>query len=341
MKKVRKYRDYLDKYINQAALSRFEIFLSMISVKLIFQKRAKYLIQLYQNLFSSQKDEDSKNIEIRVKLYGGRNFHVEKMRLFLNKYLENDLIGAYVHGSLATSEEVVYSDFDALVIIKDEVFSSSKRLANVAYHLFKAQSIMFAFDPLQHHGWFVLTESDLKDYPEEYIPAEVLRHAKSLLRDRGLTLTIHLPAAFPDMGEAFNIHCLGLLQLLSKRRFPRNLYQLKGLFSQFMLLPALYIQARDKKGIYKKDSFASAKKDFSAMDWSIMDEVSSLRQQWACRISPWRRWLLTKSPIQISRSFAYRFAPAILPPIREKLSIDFFERMRKLVETMEGKLRLT
>ena len=39
--------------------------------------------------------------------------------------LANHLAGAYVHGSIATDEEVPYSDFDALVILRDSAFESA------------------------------------------------------------------------------------------------------------------------------------------------------------------------------------------------------------------------
>ncbi len=49
--------------------------------------------------------------------------------------VKDDLFGAYVHGSLGTYEEIGYSDFDALVIIKDDVFHSRQRLAALAAEL--------------------------------------------------------------------------------------------------------------------------------------------------------------------------------------------------------------
>ena len=49
--------------------------------------------------------------------------------------VKDDLFGAYVHGSLGNHEETGYSDFDALVIIKDNVFHSRHRLAALATKL--------------------------------------------------------------------------------------------------------------------------------------------------------------------------------------------------------------
>ena len=79
-----------------------------------------------------------------------------------------------MHGSVATNDVIKYSDFDGLLIIKDQ-YLGSKELES-----FKKESmkIIYNFDPLQHHGWFQILESDLKNYPENYLPVTTLEHAK-------------------------------------------------------------------------------------------------------------------------------------------------------------------
>lgn len=101
---------------------------------------------------------------------------VHNIKLWLEKYVKDDIYLAILHGSLGTTEVVPYSDFDALVIIKDEVLHDIHRLSHVALRLFQARRFMYAQDPLQHHGWFVLPEQALSSWPEDYLPVEVLRH---------------------------------------------------------------------------------------------------------------------------------------------------------------------
>ena len=38
--------------------------------------------------------------------------------------------------------------------------------------------LVLKFDPLQHHGWFQIKESDLDNYPESYFPVSLLEHSK-------------------------------------------------------------------------------------------------------------------------------------------------------------------
>jgi len=246
-------------------------------------------------------------------------------------------MGAYVHGSLGTYEEIAYSDFDALVILKDEVCKSSKRLAEVAQKLNRARSIMLDFDPLEHHGWFVLTESDLKFYCNAYFPIELFKYAKSMLNDKGLDLEINLRESCSETREVFEKMADGIIQEVKNRRFPENMFQLKHLMSRFMLLPAFYVQAKTGKGIWKKDSFELARSDFVAADWAIMDEVSEIRMNWSYGLSALKKRLIAH-PYILSRSFAKRLAPPIPCVIQDRLTENFFERMHNFCQTCVRRL---
>jgi len=149
---------------------------------------------------------------------------------------------------------------------------------------------MFEFDPLQHHGWFVLTEADLECYPETYFPHELFKHAKALLPEQGRKLNLQLNnETSNNPTEPFWNLSSKVITRLSKYDYPKNAYRLKGLLSQFMLLPARFVQGRDGKGVYKKFSFAEARKDFSSEQWTIMDEVSEIRAGWHVDIPPLKK----------------------------------------------------
>ena len=256
------------------------------------------------------------------------------MRAYLTRHLGEDLVGAYVHGSLGTGEEIAYSDFDALVILKDAVFEHPKRLARVAQRLYRARRIMKAFDPLQHHGWFVLAEAQLAAYPEYYFPRVLFQHARSLLPGRGEVLSIRVQA---DDGQAvggFMSLSTSIINRLGQRQYPPNMYELKFLLSQVMLMPALYLQARDGRGVFKKDSFEQARVDFAPEDWAVMEEVSALRAAWHYELSCWQRWLLTRLNRGTQR-FAKRFAPSIPAELRAGFTDALYDRIKYLAMQMQ------
>ena len=332
-----KFRQVLASHVNGGCLTQGDVLFSMISSSIPFKSHAEEIILQYQDFKALLPAGGNSLNEIQVEVYSGGNSHVLKMMNYLDKHAGNNLMGAYVHGSLATGEEIAYSDFDALVILKDEVFESPYRLAKVAKKLSDARSIMFDFDPLQHHGWFVLTEADLKYYPEEYFPLELFRYAKSLFSEKGLELTIHIQNSLAGKRKAFDDLTSSIIKRVAPQDYPKNMYQLKGLLSQIMLLPACYVQVRDKKGIYKKYSFAAARVDFLDEDWSIMNEVSSLRENWSCNMSPLRRWLMTR-PQPISRFLAKNYAPGIPGSLKKHLTDDFYMRMKNLITAMQRNL---
>jgi hypothetical protein len=278
-------------------------------------------------------------IRVQVNPYQGSNRHIYKMTAFLARHLDNDLVGAYVHGSLGTYEDVSYSDFDALAILKNDVFLSTGRLIRVASRLQKARSIMFDFDPLQHHGWFVLTEAHLNCYPAWYFPVELFDYAKSLFIEQGMELTIKLNPSRKEEREIFTRYSDKILKKIKKYPHPKNLYQLKSLLSGFMLLPALYVQARDGKGVFKKYSFDAAKSDFINEEWAIMDEVSLIRKNWCYRMSSAKRWLFANAH-PFARYLSQGYAPSIPLNIRQHMSEDFYARMIRLILSMRNKICL-
>ncbi len=245
---------------------------------------------------------------------------------------DHGLRAAIVHGSVATGDAVAYSDFDALVVLRDELFSERGKLASTAYHLTRARRAMLQFDPLQHHGWFVLTESDLSNYPEEVLPIASLERGKSLLREP-CVLTVSRRPSKAAAGSALDTLARGLLSQCAPAFRPRDLYRAKSFLSRFMLLPALYLHARDGIGIYKGESFAAATTDFPAAEWRAMDRASELRHEWSQSLAAWRRTLLTVSLVA-RPIFLRQCPPPLSPALARQLDGDFYDGVSALILSM-------
>lgn len=246
------------------------------------------------------------------------------------------LAAALVHGSHATGEVVPYSDFDGLLVIKDEVFGDTERLATLAMAIYRSQAGMYRMDPLQHHGWFILTERDYLAYPVSYLPIEVLAQSRSLLGDTALQLELR-PELHPDFFGPVKSMCRRFRRLASKGNRPKNLYQLKSLLSEFMMLPALYVQARDQRGIFKRESFDAAARDFSEGYWSIMTDVSALRAEWKQEIKDAEKARLEKTGY-LWMQYRKKSGPAIPANLAGKLDEEFYRRMIVLANQVEVNL---
>ena len=173
-----------------------------------------------------------------------------------------------------------YSDFDALVIIKDEVFLDKNRLARVAHHLFRARKFMYEHDPLQHHGWFVVPECALQSWPESYLPVEALKNASQILSKNSQEIVFN-PVASPEKcGQHLLGLTVGIQNDLSANLYGKSLYKFKSLMSKVLLLPALYLQSRQGNGVFKRESFGLAKGEFTREDWSAVEAASNIRQAW-------------------------------------------------------------
>jgi hypothetical protein len=328
MNSTEEYISLLSKYVNGGVLSRFDKMICVFGPAILLRKNAA---KMQQAVVAS--DRPSKSITISP--YAGTNEHVLSMREYLARHLEADLAAAFVHGSLGTYEEIPYSDFDGLVIIRDEVFRDTGRLADVAKKLYDARKIMLECDPLQHHGWFVLNENSLLDYPEAYFPLVLLEHAKSILHEGEATIRIQ-PGDNADFRKPFFNLCNSLDRKLDGYQLPGNIYEVKNLLSEFMLLPAFYVQARDKMGVFKKQSFDLARKDFTAEQWKAMDDISFLRNNWKVEISEADRKKLLQN---ISAKRTFLSTRSIPSEIRLALNPEMLKKMEILVNEAKSKIR--
>lgn len=299
-----------------------------------WQRRRRVNEQIYVDSYCKLAEfatvAGGENIEVEVPLYKGLNKNAISLQKCVDAELTNDLAGAFVHGSLGSQEDVGYSDFDALVILKECVLQSADRLACVAGKLQKAQKYMFRQDPLQHHGWFVLTPFDLSCYCEAYFPIVLFQHARSLMAGWPQRISIKKRDSRIELQKAFEAMSLSLLKHLERGIQPKNMYMLKYVLSGFMLLPSFYIQARTGCGVWKADSFALARSDFAEGTWSVMDEVSEIRRNWHVPMTMFRRYLLTRTSIP-GWAFRKYLAPPLPVHLKEKIKGGLFSRMALLV----------
>ncbi len=333
----------LERVVNASPAGRADLLRSMLRPKTWYQKRAADLARRYRSLNQeshlareiSADEQDSTSIPVVP--YSGECHHVHAMSAYLGEHLSDDLYAAFVHGSLGSYEEMSYSDFDALVIIKDEVMRDQTRLARVARDLHRAIGIMVDYDPLQHHGWFVLTELDLRYYCEAYFPSVLFRYSKALLPDQPGTINLRPRDAHREMKHAFLSLSSTVLRQLKRKNYPTTVYGLKSLLSRFMLLPALYVQVRDGEGVWKADSFDKARTDFSAAAWSSMEIASRIRLNWQYDLSGLRRYFLTRGGA-IGTMLRRKASPPIPPSIARLLSVEVFASMEDLVRAMRSNL---
>ena len=323
-------------YFKNGCLKKSDRIIGFLFPKLPYYLNAKRIIAFFNK--HELKEKTTVKIKATISEYQYLNKQVLGLKNFLQQNLANELVAAFVHGSAATDELIPYSDLDVLVIIKNSVFADKKKLLHVAEKLKEAEKFMYEFDLLQHHGWFVLSEKELMHYDNNYFPAELFEHCKSLLTNRIVNLDISLAVNnFSQSVQLKNI-CSSILRKTATGICPSTMYHLKILLSEFMLLPSLYVQAKDGKAVFKKFSFQKAKVDFTDEDWRTMDEVSAIRIHWKQNnISITNEKIATR--LSLFKNVSNLFRSKVPKDLKEQINYSFLKRMEAFATICMQKIK--
>jgi hypothetical protein len=271
---------------------------------------------------------------ITINQFEGNCSVIEELKALIDTKYAELFIGAIVHGSVATGEIINYSDFDGLLIVNDKYISSKELLQ------FKKESmkIIYKFDPLQHHGWFQINEGQLQQYPQTYFPFELFEYAKLIHPSQPLNLTLQIPSDL-DYKQPFFDLCQAIEHNINRGYRPKNVYQLKSLLSQIMLLPALYIQAKEKHGIFKKFSFEIVEKTFGKKLLIPILMASEIRKNWSYELNFFQRWIMNKDGRIFRKITQKLLAPRISKKTSDLLDSKFFEQLQELMDSMKNNLK--
>ena len=264
-----------------------------------------------------------------IKKYDGELNLINELAQMIEHNYSELFHSVIVHGSVATNEVITYSDFDGLLIVKDE-FIDSKQLQK-----FKKESMkmILKFDPLQHHGWFQIKESQLINYPQYYLPYEILLHSKLIFPCKEsieANLTINNDEI--DYKKSLK-QLINSIQNQSNSDFKsERLYELKSFLSKVMLLPSMYYAAKFDQGIFKKDSFIVVRKDFDAEAWGCIDTASSIRANWNYSLTSIQKQVMTRSERLFRRLTKKYIAPKISEEINDELNEEFFKSLKLFIK---------
>ena len=128
-------------------------------------------------------------LTIKISPYAGDLKLIYNIRDLIKKKYSFLFHSVLLHGSIATDEVISYSDFDGLLIVKDQYYNSKK----LKKFIRESMKLILVFDPLQHHGWFVIFKSQLNNYPQTYFPYEIFKKTKAIYPDKDIQFKIQLP----------------------------------------------------------------------------------------------------------------------------------------------------
>ena len=188
------------------------------------------------------------------------------------------VIELIVYGSQARGTTIGFSDFDGLLVINDAAAENPDVLRSLRRSVLEAQRGVLAFQPMQHHGFEVVTPKLLllADAAVEP-PREAFAETRSLIGR-------HVEMCLTDSAKPANAQrrLLALVRsVTSAPRWPDHPWLLHRLISMFELLPALYLQSRGRR-IPKWESFGEAQAELHPLWWPY-DVLREVRARWPRR----------------------------------------------------------
>src|SRR6185295_15890993 len=106
------FRQSLNDLVNLKIKTPKALVSFIVSKNLFYKRKASDVENHFSKYIESGNSHVENKVSVKIFPYTGNNFWALKMKYFLISHLKNDLIDAIVHGSIATHEEINYSDFD-------------------------------------------------------------------------------------------------------------------------------------------------------------------------------------------------------------------------------------
>lgn len=217
-----------------------------------------------------------------------------------------------LHGSRADGTANAFSDYDDLVILKKSFFTDFLIFKQTVRDLRQLALTFARLDPLSHHGHWFVSEKGLECYNTSVLPLEALKNSASLTGKISLDFKVSQKNA--NLKEVYLENCRSMISLvkLGSETNLINLYQLKTLVSDILILAPLRLQLMGRK-TNKRQALTKYKNKLPTDLQKLITWASSIRSNWSAyqpnRLWQWpARWLPDRGLIE---TYAKRFSPII------------------------------
>lgn len=218
---------------------------------------------------------------LQIPGYDGQNKTVHSIQQYLQLHKHPAIKAVFVQGSIADSEETPFSDFDGILLIDPaEIYSASQlRVLHKIVH--KTAHLMKKMDPLQHHGWSILLSNELNRYPDAQLPSILLEKSKCISPSSGYSITLKIDPAHQDYSILYEDLCQGIYKRSVQNSTLEQFYYSKLFISECLLLPAAFLQALNKKPVWKKQSFELIQQHLPAKQLETIAAIEKIRSEWS------------------------------------------------------------
>lgn len=246
------------------------------------------------------------------------------------------VIELILFGSHARGTTTGFSDVDAVLVIPDDTAEDPARLRSLRAAVLQAQRAVIAFQPMQHHGFEVVTPTLLRDAAGALdMPAEAFAETRSLFGRPVGALFGGEPATAPKQTLRHLVATVA-----SASRWPSHPWHLHRLISMFELLPAVFLQSCGKNTT-KAASFDEGRRLFGERWWPY-DALADVRELWPEQRRPTLHAAMTCSRNPWVAVAAWTRLPARAPrDASRRLSRECLVGLQELAGSMLAQSRLT
>ena len=217
-----------------------------------------------------------------------------KMHCFLSTHplIKSKRISVQFIGSIGSKDPLPYSDLDCLIILPSLDNWDLNNMVDLKQLYRTINYYAYMFDPLQHHGAFVLTETELINGFSSFYPMNLMDKAWGYGRDHYFS-------------SSYNIQNKGRMNFINNNQFlrrmnyqqelPNSLYNLKYILSSIFLMPVYYYNAKSK--FYcKKNSIEKIIKSDDTIG-NNLNWISKFRRNWQSSSFPIFKKMILKAGI--------------------------------------------
>lgn len=212
-------------------------------------------------------------------------------------------------GSQARGGTTGFSDVDAVLVLEDAAAENPATLRSLRRRVLAAQRAVMAYQPMQHHGFEVVTPKLLGDACAALeLPPDTVNESRSL-GGAGVPAAVHAGA-----GSSIAAARLSMIadRVRGLRAWPRHPWRAHVTIAMLELLPALYLQSKGR-AVPKWRSFDEARVDFGDRWWPY-DVLEEVRASWRREARPELQALIAVARNPWAAVAAWTRLPISFPP---------------------------
>jgi len=188
-------------------------------------------------------------------------------------------LSIYLHGSWADDTTTPFSDIDDFIVLEDRKISKGD-LRKIIAALNRVDMRFCRIDPLQHHGHWLVSRSELENYDNSFIPLFILRESRLLLGSRDVRAIVNHAVTLHGLETNTHNFCSNIESLFRKLQSGViSAYELKVLVGSFALMPAFIFQLRGLE-LNKPEAIARAGEIYSDSSVELIRWSTECRANW-------------------------------------------------------------